>query len=101
MRRTWGLHNQHGVGVYRMNDPSDVGGTCSPWTPDPCPSNDCYTDAAKNWPLEDYSELFANIGGFKLTNSNTFAKCLNYKCGTPYVPPHVYKDAPGWKKPCP
>jgi hypothetical protein len=101
--RTWGLHNQHGQGVYRMNDPSDEGGICSNWKPDPCPNNDCFTRESAKYPLEPYSFVGANTNGagFSGRNSNTFVKCIMQRCDVPFVDTRVTRNAPGWYQPCP
>jgi hypothetical protein len=100
-RTVWGLHIQDGDGVWRMNDESDKGGTCTPWRPDPCDGLDrCLKTSAPRYPVEPYSYVFANLGIGRGRNSNTFAKCMAQKCGI-YVDPYVHQHAPGWYQPCP
>jgi len=102
-RRTWGLHRQNGQGVFRLDEPSDFGGTCGPWTPDPdCLTDDCVQNAAQDYPLENYSEVSANIGIGKGRNSNTFARCVAVSCGVSL--PDLEQQgihAPGWGRSCP
>jgi RHS repeat-associated protein len=94
-RRTWGLYQQHGWAVYRMNDPDDVGGDCGPWTPDECGDvEDCIQKKAQNYPLLRYP--FAGFG----RNSNTFARCVSESCGVT-TPKSVHEDAPFWGFRCP
>jgi RHS repeat-associated protein len=100
-RRTWGLHNDHGTGVYHMNDPSDVGGTCTPWKEDPCPNNDCFTREASRYPAEPYSYVSANVEIGRGRNSNTFVRCIMDRCTVPAVDPRITQNAPGWYQPCP
>ncbi len=106
-RRTFGLHIQDGNGVYRMNDPSDTGGQCSPWRSDPCGRLEtCARSNSAQYPVERYSYVFANLGIGNGRNSNTFASCVASKCGI-YVDPYTHLDqtfrlrAPGWYQPCP
>lgn len=101
IRTTWGLHNDNGTGVPRPNDPSNQGGRCTPWRPDPtCDLAMCFARATARYPVEDYSYIGANIGIGSGRNSNTFTRCVTARCGL-YVNPDVFKDAPGWYQPCP
>ena len=106
-RRTWGLHrrewgpNGSAVGVPQVNEPSDRGGVCESWKSDiSCTLDKCLQQTYARYPVEPYSDVFANLGIGNGRNSNTFAKCLATKCGFS-AGPGVVGDAPGWSQPCP
>jgi len=72
------------VGVARMNDPRDKGGTCKDCQ---CPSGDqCFKNAFNSYPVGDYRYLGPN--------SNTFAGTLAKKCCKGGIPKGL-GSAPG------
>jgi RHS repeat-associated protein len=114
-RRTWGLHNPNAGGLLfyltnpsprsqpRVNDPSDVGGTCESWREDCWPDGrvgDCIQRAFEQYPVESYSEISAPLQIGSGRNSNTFVKCIARKCGLS-AGPRVTQNAPGYHQPCP
>jgi RHS repeat-associated protein len=105
-RRTYGLHGiggpgWWGTGVFVRDDPTDTGGTCTPWRPDPdCKLDSCLSNAAANYPPAPYSVFSAIFGIGSGRNSNTFVNGITTRCGI-YVEPSTRGDSPGWYQPRP
>jgi RHS repeat-associated protein len=100
-RRTYGLHNLNGIAMFQRDEPTDVGGTCTPWRPDPdCKLDRCLQAAASNYPVLPYSTVSAITGIGSGANSNTFANGITTACGI-YVNPYAHAHSPGWYQPIP
>ena len=110
-RHTWGLHRDRGMftrgtGSVTRNDPTDVGGVCESWSPDPdCKLGQCLDRAAQAYPTEPYSDAAAPLSSWVpmprgSRNSNTAAKCVAAKCVLS-AGDRVVGGAPGWHQGCP
>jgi len=100
-RRTYGLHNLNGTAMFQRDEPTDTGGTCTPWRPDPdCKLDQCLQAAASSYPVLPYSTLSAVTGIGSGANSNTFANGITTKCWI-YVDPNAHAHSPGWYQPIP
>ena len=107
-RRTSGLHRISifipfaPLGIPIPNDRTDTGGTCETWRLDDSCGRlaSCVDQASRQYPIERYSDVAANLGLFGGRNSNTFAKCVSRKCGIS-TGMGVTEKAPGWQQPCP
>lgn len=105
-RETWGQYNIDGTGEPRKNYVDDRGTPrrCSSWYPETCEGNKCLTRNMNKYPVEDYSEVDANIHRLEGRNSNTFVRCLWERCRGKMNPgdyDDVMSMSPGRWQPCP
>ena len=78
---TYGLYPEGNVGIPRINDPRDRGGTCKECQPPPCSDvKSCVKDQHDFYPVGDYSAVYG-------PNSNTYAGTIANACCKGGVPP--------------